>query len=65
VLLRFHNSKWNVKDPYKGLCKGVSFLWICLFRVGFFKKFNNIVTNDESDEQNFNTFCINLHLSFF
>jgi hypothetical protein len=27
----FHNSKWNVKHPYKGLCKGVSFLWICVF----------------------------------
>jgi hypothetical protein len=33
--------------------------WFCFFF------FNTIVTNDESDEQNFHTFCINLHLSLF
>jgi hypothetical protein len=66
VLLCFHNSKCNVKDPYEGLCKGVSFLWICVFsKLVLFFFFNTIVTNDESDEQNFHTFCINLHLSFF
>jgi len=59
-MLRIHTKDYAKVFLFFGF---VSFqIWFCFF---IFYFLNAIVTNDESDEQNFNTFCIHLHLSFF